>query len=110
MQYGGLGGSKAVGASSRAGANARRERGCGFHSRRGGAGAGRVLVDGGLVGSAPADIAAAAPGLHLVRVEFADGPSQEQRILVQAGQISNVIDWPLPRAPRLAAARGIHSA
>ncbi len=69
---------------------------------------GRVLVDGSLVGPAPADVAAAAPGSHLVRVEFADGSSQQERILVQAGQISNVSIASPDSAPNFAARNGIH--
>jgi len=51
---------------------------------------GRVIVDGGVVGPAPADVQAAAAGRHKVRVEFDAGGSRQEIVLVQGGQTAQV--------------------
>jgi hypothetical protein len=69
---------------------------------------GRVFLDGGLVGPTPADVASTMPGVHVVRVEFDQGGSQEERILVQAGQPASVtLDLP-KSAVGFAARSGVH--
>jgi hypothetical protein len=69
---------------------------------------GTVVVDGGEVGRAPADVAAAAVGRHRVRVEFDDGGSSEKIVLVQGGATTRVmVDLP-PAQLAFAARKGIH--
>jgi hypothetical protein len=52
--------------------------------------AGRVTVDGGAVGRTPADVKAAGVGRHLVQIDFDDGGTWRDTVLVQAGETSNV--------------------
>jgi hypothetical protein len=51
---------------------------------------GRASVDLGEVGNTPVDVPSLSPGLHKVRVEFANGATAKQTILVQPGQLSQV--------------------
>jgi hypothetical protein len=67
-----------------------------------------VLIDGGIVGKAPADVSAAAAGRHRIHVDFDDGGSRDQIVLVQGGQTAKLmVDRP-PMQEIFASHRGLH--